>query len=159
MLLLVPKEKEALLDTGLLDPVPCPQEGHTLYSRKSPKACVRASVPFLRSIDRSSQAAKPGWFLVAPCFPSLPNRDASTSRSSAAREGDPPDATSPGLARHPSFPPRSVSFRFVPPRFPFLIWSVVVLRDWEVARDGGAAGEGTGRLRLPHQAASHRRQR
>ena len=64
-------------------------------------------------------------------------------------------------------PPRSVRLRHsaLPARFG--CWFVCVsdliwLRDArcrEVERDGSAAGEGSSRLRLPHQAASHRRQR
>ena len=40
-----------------------------------------------------------------------------------------------------------------------LIWFRGGARDWEVKSDGSAAGEGSSRLRLPHQTAPHRRQR
>jgi hypothetical protein len=164
------RESGGLLDTtGLIGQVPCPQDGHNLHSRKSPKAdcfhqpsraCVRTSPSSDRSIDRASLPSPVG-------CPSLPPRN---SDASAAREGkrsgrSRTNATSLGPARHPSLPPPPLPLIPVSAAsvtVPDLIWSllsVVVLRDWEVARDGGAAGEGSGRLRLPHQAASHRRQR
>jgi hypothetical protein len=154
-----------LATIGLIGPVPCPQDGHTCIPGKvqrrtdSTSPRVRACVPFLRSIDRASLPSPVG-------CPSLPPRN---SDASAAREGkrsgrSRTNATSLGSARHPSLPPPPlalVPISAASDTVPDLIWSllsVAVLRDWEVARDGGAAGEGSGRLRLPHQAASHRRQ-